>query len=170
MKATFTALLAFAVSPLFAAPITIKHLSIPVIDTNPAHPKGPLFRECHYLLDESAFSDLPRFDPITGENLFPPHQALAVAHRDYFSKHGIEAEEFYRMASVTLAKIDDYTMSAVADRVRGQGETVQNTWFYVVDCDWPRTRHMKESIAPVVILMNGEIVSPNERRKRLLEK
>jgi hypothetical protein len=92
-------------------------------------------------------------------------KVLATAYESYFSKHGVPSEGFYREARVSLEKVDDFTMSALADGIRTKNPRVRNLWFYIVSYGENDFGGAEPRPAPLLILMDGTLICPKERIK-----
>ena len=119
MRAIITMLLA-AISAAFvsAGPVCIMQHAEPELEAILKSPGSVPTIESTYFIERDVAIGLPRYDPVTGEGLLPPHEALKASFVGHFADRGVSKEEFYRMATVALQKADDYTESRVADGLR----------------------------------------------------
>lgn len=123
--------------------------------------------DCRYFVRAEHVARLPALNPRTGENLLPPHEALAKAYAGYFAKQAIREDEFYRMAELALQKADDFTRATGAQALREQPGAVREAWFYLVKCDWPVAAKQETLPSPVLVLMDGELVIAKEEKRAL---
>jgi hypothetical protein len=123
------------------------------------------FKGCSYYVKEETIAKLPDFDPKSGVDPLPMLKVLATAYESYFSKHGVPSEGFYREARVSLEKVDDFTMSALADGIRTKNPRVRNLWFYIVSYGENDFGGAEPRPAPLLILMDGTLICPKERIK-----
>lgn len=160
MKLT-TAFLALVMSvSLHADTVCIKMLMIAVPTSS-----GVQFRECKYFVSEESANSLPKFTPESDTGLLSASRAFALAFEGHFAKHGVSKKDFYRMAQLSFEKVDDYTESQIARDVRRARSKAADLWFYVIKCGDPMPSDPKLGPAPVVILMDGTLVSATERIK-----
>lgn len=124
-------------------------------------------RECRYYIDEERLAKLPKFQPEIPETYLPPAKALAVAFDSYFYPRDVPKAQYYRKVQISLEKVDDYSESAVAQAVRKRSEACQNLWFYVVSYGHPKFGETKLGPAPLLVLMDGSTVAPQEQMKGL---
>lgn len=145
-----------------ASEVLVKQITIAVPFTDNVR-----FRECKYFVDEAAVSKLPRFDPESTESSLAVTKALGIAFDSHFGKHGVPRAQFYREVQITLEKVNDYSASAVANGVRKANAEFRNLWFYVVSCGQPKFGESKLGPPPILILMDGSVLTPKEQLKGL---
>lgn len=123
------------------------------------------YKECKYYVKEETIIGLPDFNPKSGADSLPMLKVLAAAYEQYFSKHEVPSEKFYQEARVSLEKVDDFTMSAIADNIRTRGSKIRNLWFYIVSYGERNFGGTEPRPAPLLILMDGTLIFPKERLK-----
>jgi hypothetical protein len=123
------------------------------------------YKECKYYVKEEVISRLPDFDPKSGVDPLPMLKVLATAYDQYYSQHGVPSEGFYKEARVSLEKVDDFTMSAIADDIRTRGAKIRNLWFYIVSFGERNFGGTEVRPAPLLILTDGTLIFPRESLK-----
>jgi hypothetical protein len=123
------------------------------------------YKECKYYVREETIIGLPDFAPKSGVDPLPMLKVLATAYDQYFSKHGVPSETFYEEATVSLEKVDDFTMSAIANNIRTRGSKIRNLWFYIVSFGDRNFGGAEPRPAPLLILTDGTLIFPSERLK-----